>query len=103
MPHGELLIGFVEAALSGDGTGLPAARAEVRHVLGDAAFVDACAVIASFNAVVKVADAVGIPLEAVKEAATRDLRAELALHRLNERHGIRLKRNKALASSSLVK
>ena len=82
MPHGELLIGLVEAALSGDGTGLAAARVEVRRVLGDAAFVDACAVIASFNAVVKIADGVGIPLEAVKEAATRDLRAELDLHRL---------------------
>ena len=82
MPHGELLIGFVEAALSGDATGLAAARAEVRRVQGDAAFVDACAVIASFNAVVKIADGVGIPLEAVKEAATRDLRAELDLHRL---------------------
>ena len=82
MPHGELLIGLVEAALSGDGTGLAATRAEVRRVLGDAAFVDACAVIASFDAVVKIADGVGIPLEAAKEAATRDLRAELALHRL---------------------
>ena len=47
--------------------------------VGDAAFVDTCATIASFSAVVKIADGAGIPLEDYKEEATRDLRAELSI------------------------
>ena len=35
----------------------------------DAALVDACATLASFNAVVKIADGTGIPLEEAKEIA----------------------------------
>jgi hypothetical protein len=51
----------------------------VRRELGDAAFVDACAAIASFNAVVKVADGTGIPIEDWKVERTRDIRAALAI------------------------
>ena len=58
------------------------ARAAVRQDLGDAGFVDACATIASFNAVVKLADGTGIPLEAEKETATREIRDRLSINEL---------------------
>ena len=79
MPHGTVLTAFVDAVL-GDDVAAPAdARRRVRHALGDAALVDVCATIASFNAVVKIADGTGIPLEDWKEARTRDLRAALKI------------------------
>ena len=77
--QGAALIGLVEAVLSGDEAARRRARREIRENLGDAAFVDACATIASFNAVVKIADGTGIPLEPAKEAATRDIRAQLSI------------------------
>ena len=79
VPHGEILVGLVQAVLSGDDAAKAEARRDVREFLGDAAFVDACATIASFNAVVVIADGTGIPLEEAKEAATRDMRDELAI------------------------
>ena len=77
--HGALLTAFVDAVLGGDAVALQVARRAVREALGDAAFVDACATVASFNAVVKIADGTGIPLEDAKEARTRDIRAALAI------------------------
>ena len=58
---------------------LRTARMAVREALGEAAFVDVCATVASFNAVVKIADGTGIPLEVAKEARTRDIRSALAI------------------------
>ncbi|MFM9980477.1 MAG: alkylhydroperoxidase-related (seleno)protein, partial [Burkholderiales bacterium] len=51
--------------------------------MGPAALVDAAATVASFNAVVKLADGSGIPLEEFKAQGTADLRAELGLEKLN--------------------
>ena len=77
--QGRLLTGFAAAVLGGDETELAAARHRLRGVLGDAALVDAAAVIANYSALDRVADATGIPLEAAKEAATVGLRAELGI------------------------
>ncbi len=57
------LVQFVDAALQGEPSELAAARQAVLNALGAAAFVDVCATVASFNAVVKIADGTGIPLE----------------------------------------
>lgn len=65
---------------------LDAARHVLRQVLTDAAFVDTCATVASFNAVVKVADGTGIPLEDQKAEKTAQLRAELGIDQLRD-HG----------------
>jgi len=81
VPHGQILVDLVEAVYSGDEAALVKARSAVRVQLGDAAFVDTCATIASFNAVVKIADGTGIPLEDNKEKATRDIREELSIDR----------------------
>lgn len=84
--HAELLIEFADAMI---GAGYPGevarqkrARQQLLDALGPAALVDAAAVVGSFNAVVKIADATGIPLEDYKAAATTDLRRQLDLDRL---------------------
>ena len=83
VPHGALLVEFGEAMLRGDDARRTAARQALFRELGPAALADAAAIVASFNSVVKIADACGIPLEDFKAEATEDLRAELALEELN--------------------
>jgi hypothetical protein len=84
VPHGALLLRFAETVLGDDPRQRDAAREALRATLGDAALVDAAAIVASFNAVVKIADATGIPIEEAKAAATRELRHELELERLRQ-------------------
>jgi hypothetical protein len=79
VPHGMVLVAFVDAVLGGLDAELPGVRDRVRSAVGDAGFVDACATLASFNAVVKLADGTGIPLEDWKESRTRDIRAGLKI------------------------
>lgn len=83
VPHSAELLGFVDALL-GNTDNLDAARHTLRQVLTDAAFVDTCATVASFNAVVKVADGTGIPLEEQKAEKTAQLRAELGIDQLRD-------------------
>lgn len=83
VPHAALLIEFGEAMLRGDAARRASARLAVFDALGPAALVDAAAIVASFNAVVKVADASGIPLEDFKAEGTADLRVALGLEKLN--------------------
>jgi len=78
VPHGNLLLGFTESVLL-EKPAVDALRLEVLETLGAAAFVDVCTTIASFNAVVKVADGTGIPLEAEKAERTMEVRERLGL------------------------
>lgn len=84
VPCAAALVEFGEAMLLGDEARRKAARASVYRELGPAGLVDAASIVASFNAVVKLADASGIPLEESKAEATADLRVELGLERLNK-------------------
>lgn len=77
--QGDLLCRFVDAALKGTVDELATVRQEVRSIFDDAAFVDICANVASFNSVVKIADGCGIPLEDLKESKTRDIRESLGI------------------------
>ena len=79
VPHGGLLKAFAEAALGDDEELLTEFRQRLRNALGDAALVDAAAVIANYSALDRVADATGIPLEPAKETETADLRAQLGI------------------------
>ncbi len=83
--HSAPILRFVDALLI-DPDDLPQARTALRDILSDAAFVDTCATVASFNAVVKVADGTGIPLEDFKADKTARLRADLNIDQLRE-HG----------------
>ena len=84
MPQAALLIEFADSALGSDAARQSAARATLYRTLGAAALVDAAAIVASFNAVVRIADGTGIPLEEAKAAATADLRAALGLEQFNK-------------------
>ena len=48
--------------------------------MGQEALVDTAAIIATFNAIDRVADATGIPLEEDKAAMTVDMRAQLGIN-----------------------
>ena len=83
VPQGATLVEFGEAMLGGDDARQARAREAVYAALGAPGLVDAAAIVASFNAVVKLADGCGIPLEESKAQATVGLRGELGLEKLN--------------------
>ena len=80
VPHAQVLIDFAEAVATGD----EARRRELaeagRAAIGIEGFVDAAGVIGNFSAIVRIADACGIPLEAPKEEATREIRERLGVN-----------------------
>ena len=79
--HGAALLAFVDAVMGSDDAALARARAALRSVLSDEAFVDTCAVVGAFNVVDRIADATGIPLDAGMAAMSIDARKELDLAR----------------------
>ena len=83
MPYGRLLVAFAEAVLGEDDGALARAREALVEALGAAGLVDAAGVVGLFNAIDRVADATGIPLEPEKAAASSDFRAALDLHRFS--------------------
>jgi hypothetical protein len=72
------LLAFADAALDA-GDGLAEARRAVAARLGTQGMVDAAAVIAGFDAITRVADGSGIPLEPPKAEATAEWRASLGI------------------------
>jgi hypothetical protein len=87
IPHGALLVKFAEAVLGDDDARLAAIQSEIRTSMGDAALVDAAAIAATFNAIDRVADATGIPIEDNKAEATADFRAALGINAFAENRG----------------
>ena len=85
LPRGELLNDFVEAVCADDAARTATVRQKIIKGMGEAAMIDAAAVIAAFNCYPRVADATGIPLEEAKAAATAAMRAELGLDGLDSR------------------
>ncbi len=83
--HGEILTEFAEAFALGDRDRLAGARRTLEETLGPSALADAAGVVAVFDAVVKIADATGIPLEDAKAAATEDVRGELGINAFRDR------------------
>ena len=83
VPHGRLLVEFAEAVLGEDKAALSRARAALREVIGPAGLADAAGVVGLFNAIDRVADATGIPLEAEKATASADFRAALGADRFD--------------------
>ena len=67
---------FAEGVLGDDAAERDAARIALVTELGHAAMIDTAAVVATFNAIDRVADACGIPIEETKEAAYADLGGE---------------------------
>ena len=81
MPYGRLLVAFADAVLGEDEGALTRAREALAAALGPPGLVDAAGVVGLFNAIDRVADATGIPLEPEKAAASADFRAALGLDR----------------------
>jgi hypothetical protein len=86
IPHGGLLVRFADAVV-GDAEALATIQTEIREKLGDAALVDAAAIAATFNAIDRVADATGIPIEDAKAEATADFRSALGINAFAEMRG----------------
>ncbi len=84
IPHADLLVAFAEAVLGRDGVALSTARTAIAERIGAAALVDTAGVAALFNAIDRVADSTGIPLEEDKAEMTASLRAELGIDRFAE-------------------
>jgi hypothetical protein len=79
VPHGELLMRFGEAVLSGEDARLIEIRQALLDAIGPAGLVDAAGVAGLFNAIDRVADATGTPLEDWKASSTADFRAEIGI------------------------
>jgi hypothetical protein len=78
---GAELLAFTDAVLSRDAVAIAAARAELRAALGPEAVVDAAGVVANFERMNRIADAIGIPLDLPAGAASLDVQQELGLRR----------------------
>lgn len=83
VPHGRILSDFAEGICRRDDAKAVSARKAIVQAMGEAAMVDAAAVIAAFNAYPRAADATGIPLEDMKIDMTADIREDLGLEALN--------------------
>ena len=77
--HGACLLAFTEAVMRGETAATE--RQRLRALLSPESFVDVAAVIGSFNVVDRIADATGIPLDAVMLAMSKAIRAQLDLAR----------------------
>lgn len=77
--HGAILVEFAEAVWDDDDARLDAARRAVIDVLGPAALVDSAGIAATFNAIDRVADSTGIPIDEVRLEPTAAFRASLGI------------------------
>ena len=73
------MIEFAEAVLSDDAPRLQAARQAIHDTMGADAVVDSAGVAALFNAIDRIADSTGAPLEADKAEMTAELRKEIGI------------------------
>jgi alkylhydroperoxidase family enzyme len=79
--HGTRLVAFTDAVMRGDEAAVVRERAALRAVLSPEQFVDVAAVIGAFNVVDRIADATGIPLDAIMVTMSTAVRRELNLTR----------------------
>jgi hypothetical protein len=87
IPNGGLLVAFTDAVMGADDAALSERRDEVRARMGDAALVDAAAVVSAFNGFTRIADATGIPIEEAKAQSTADFRSALGINAFAEQRG----------------
>lgn len=79
IPHSAVLLDFADAVLGDDARQLTAARRQLLTELGEAALVDTAGIVGMFNALDRVANATGIPLEDAKAASSEDIRESLGM------------------------
>ena len=76
------MIEFAEAILSGDKGRLDAAREAILTSMGSDAVVDSAGVAGLFNAIDRIADATGAPLEKDKEEMTAEMREAIGINEI---------------------
>lgn len=81
--HAKALMNFAEAFARRDELALVDARAQLLKEAGAAVLVDAAAVAANFQRMVRIADSTGIPLDARNVALSVNVRKELDLQRFD--------------------
>ena len=75
------MIEFAEAILSDDKGRLDAAREAILTSMGSDAVVDSAGVAGLFNAIDRIADATGAPLEKDKEEMTAEMREAIGINK----------------------
>ncbi len=80
IPAGKVLARFAEAVVLGTEADVSAARGEVIEAVGPEGFVDAAAVIGSFERMVRIADGTGIPLDETTMMRSENIREELGIN-----------------------
>lgn len=77
--NGAMLVRFADAVLGSDAAELAAARTAIADTLGGAALADTAGVVSLFNAIVRVADSTGVPVEAERAVESADFRAAIGV------------------------
>ena len=83
VPFGRELMKFAEAIAGSDELALLSARAALLDAAGSAVVVDAAAVAANFQRMVRIADATGIPVDRMMTALSGSIQQDLDLRRFN--------------------
>ena len=83
VPYGLQLMKFGESLASGDEAALAGSRQRLFDAAGPAVLVDAAAVAANFQRMVRLADAAAIPVDNVTVAISANVRKKLDLGRLH--------------------
>ncbi len=79
--HGFELMKFAEALASGEKDDLITARKELLETASPAVLVDAAGVAANFQRMVRIADAMGIPVDTKDSELSNQVRKDLDLYR----------------------
>lgn len=87
MAAGAELAAFAEALVGRDPATVDRAIQTLRAAVGDVGWIDAAGVAATFNAIDRLADATGIPLEDVNAEASADFRTTIGLDAFAEGRG----------------
>lgn len=77
--HAEALVDFADALVAAEEPELSQARSRVLHEVGAEGLVDAAAVAANFERMVRIADSTGIPVDGFMSTLSADVRRELDL------------------------
>ncbi len=80
IPDGDVLLAFASTVVGGDLAALDSARAALVARLGGDALVAAAVIAGNFSRNDRVADAIGIPMEAEFMGQSADFRADLGLN-----------------------
>ena len=84
--RGAELIAYADAVVARS-QDVAATRKAVQESLGDAEVVDAAAVIANFQRMVRIADGTGIPIDAPLDVLSADLRHEIGINAFSSAEG----------------